>query len=356
MAFSFRQVILAVLLALLVERLVRFTILLGFYSSIYTHYPGTCRGLAGIVDGSEDIVVTSTGLAFISSGARQLQDPSVSIVGRIFLFDFNHPDEDPKEVTVEGGGIQDNGWIPLGMDVWESGPKDKPTFTLYVVNRKKGHVGIEVFDFMRRDKKPILKHRRKITDQNIWRPNDLILVGEEQFYVTNDGYLPKLVANVELVLGLKVGTVAYYDAGEARIVITGIGMANGISMSPDKKLLYVAAATEKKIYVFKVNVDGSFTQVQGIALTSIPDNIDVDKNDGSLWVGCHPSMYAVIIHTGFGQILKINVDSAFNYTIREVFADDTGLIQGSSIACRHRDAIIIGTVKAKAAYCELLTS
>ncbi|XP_072181032.1 serum paraoxonase/arylesterase 1-like [Diadema setosum] len=355
MAFSFRQVVFGVLLALLVERLVRFTFVYGFFSSIYTHYPGTCRMLPGIVHGSEDIVVTSTGLAFISSGVLQIQEQSPSIVGRIFLFDFSHPDEDPVEVTVEGGGIHDNGWIPVGMDVWESGPKDKPTFTLYVVNRKDGDVGIEVFDFMRRDKKSILKHKRKITHQNIWRPNDLVLVGEDRFYVTNDGYFPKPVDNLELILGLKVGSVAYYDAGEARIMKTGIGLANGINLSPDKKLLYVSAATERKIYVYKFNADGSFTEVQVIALATMPDNIDVDKDDGSLWVGCHPSIYAVFNKAGFGQVLKINLDSALNYTIREVFADDTGMIQGSSIACRHGDAIIIGTVIAKAAYCELLT-
>ena len=66
-------------------------------------------------------------------------------------------------------------------------------------------------------------------------PNDLVLVGEDRFYTSNDQYLPYSLRLIEVMFRLSLGSVAYYDGREARIVAGGLKISNGVNMSPDKK-------------------------------------------------------------------------------------------------------------------------
>eukprot|EP00057_Strongylocentrotus_purpuratus_P028666 XP_011683140.1 PREDICTED: serum paraoxonase/arylesterase 2-like [Strongylocentrotus purpuratus] len=96
-----------------------------------------------------------------------------------------------------------------------------------------------------------------------------------------------------------------------------------------------------------------------IPLATFPDNINVDEDDGSLWIGCSYAARVLFSHygkfNGVGQVLNIQLDKELNPTIREVFADDTGMIRMSSVARRYGNAMLIGTVVDKAAYCEGIT-
>jgi len=67
----------------------------------FYHAPGPCRRLPGIEHGSEDIQVMENGLAFISSGlVLGDSDEYKKRVGRIYLFDYNHPDVGPQELKI----------------------------------------------------------------------------------------------------------------------------------------------------------------------------------------------------------------------------------------------------------------
>lgn len=67
--------------------------------------------------------------------------------------------------------------------------------------------------------------------------NDIVAVGTESFYATNDHYFTqKLVkAYVEPLLGLPWTNVVYYSPEEVKVVSEGYRFANGINISPDKK-------------------------------------------------------------------------------------------------------------------------
>ncbi|XP_030829826.1 serum paraoxonase/arylesterase 2 isoform X2 [Strongylocentrotus purpuratus] len=284
-------------------------------------------------------------------------EPDQGILGQVFLFDFNHPDLDPINIQIIG--IDKAAWIPIGMDIWESGPKDNPKLSLYVVNKQPDSIGIEVFDFSYKNKVPTLTHQRRIHHKNIWSPNDVVLVDENRFYTTNDAYLPQPFNILEVVFRLSSGSVAYYDGHDARIVAKGLKLSNGVNLSPNKKLLYAASSLGQELFIYRVQSDGSLEQAKVIPLATIPDNIDVDKDDGSLWIGCGFATHHFFNQcgkvTGVGQVLNIQLDKELNPTIREVFADDTGMIRLSSVACRYGNAMLIGTVVDKAAYCEGIT-
>eukprot|EP00057_Strongylocentrotus_purpuratus_P001020 XP_001189880.2 PREDICTED: serum paraoxonase/arylesterase 1 [Strongylocentrotus purpuratus] len=260
MGLTARNIITYIIFAVVIDQVARIIYNLGFHKTIFTHHPGICRALPGIENGSEDIVTSSNGLAFISSGNLKELEPDQGILGRVFLFDFNHPDLDPIDIQIIG--IDKAAWDPVGMDIWESGPKDNPKLSLYVVNRQPDRIGIEVFDFSYKNKVPTLTHQRRIHHKNIWSPNDVVLVDENRFYTTNDAYLPPPIDILEVIFQLSYGSVAYYDGRDARIVAKGLKLANGVNLSPNKKLLYVASYLGQELFIYRVQSDGNLEQAK----------------------------------------------------------------------------------------------
>ncbi len=74
--------------------------------------------------------------------------------------------------------------------------------------------------------------------------NDIVAVGVESFYATNDHAFPidhsihnKALNFLVLFLGLPWCNVVYYSPKEVRVVADGFLFSNGINISPDKRLL-----------------------------------------------------------------------------------------------------------------------
>lgn len=66
--------------------------------------------------------------------------------------------------------------------------------------------------------------------------NDIVAVGPEHFYATNDHYfLDPYLRSWEMYLGLAWSYVVYYSPSEVRVVAEGFDFANGINISPDGK-------------------------------------------------------------------------------------------------------------------------
>lgn len=66
--------------------------------------------------------------------------------------------------------------------------------------------------------------------------NDIIAVGPEHFYATNDHYFSDpFLKYLETYLNLRWANVVYYSPDEVKLVAEGFDSANGITISPDKK-------------------------------------------------------------------------------------------------------------------------
>lgn len=66
--------------------------------------------------------------------------------------------------------------------------------------------------------------------------NDIVAVGPEHFYATNDHYfVDPYLRSWELYLGLAWSYVVYYSPNEVRVMADGFDLANGINISPDGK-------------------------------------------------------------------------------------------------------------------------
>ena len=101
------------------------------------------------------------------------------------------------------------------------------------------------------------------------RGNDLVIRHDGGTYVTQPGG------------GGAPSRVWYVPPhGEKRVVDTGLKFANGVTLSPDQSLLYVADYGSRWIYSYQVQPDGSLQHKQRYYHLHVPDNADDAGADG----------------------------------------------------------------------------
>jgi len=114
-----------------------------------------------------------------------------------------------------------------------------------------------------------------------FRGNDLVVRHDGGIYVTNPGWDGKSPSQIWYIS----------PKGEKKVVDTGLKFSNGLALSPDQSLLYVADSRSHWVYSYVVNADGSLTNKQKYFHLHVPDTADdsgadgmrVDR-DGRLWV------------------------------------------------------------------------
>ncbi|MBI1345801.1 gluconolactonase [bacterium] len=114
-----------------------------------------------------------------------------------------------------------------------------------------------------------------------FRGNDLVVSHLGGIYVTQPGWDGKSPSQIWYIS----------PQGEKRVVDSGLKFSNGITMSPDQSLLYVADSRSHWVYSYQVQPDGSLQHKQKYYHLHMPDDADdsgadgmrVDA-DGRLWV------------------------------------------------------------------------
>jgi sugar lactone lactonase YvrE/enterochelin esterase-like enzyme len=103
------------------------------------------------------------------------------------------------------------------------------------------------------------------------RGNDLVVAHDGGIYVTNPGWNNNLPSNVWYISP---------RGGAKRIVDTGLKFANGITLSPDQTLLYVADSHTHWVYSYQVQPDGALAHKQRYYHLHVPDTADDSGADG----------------------------------------------------------------------------
>ena len=103
-----------------------------------------------------------------------------------------------------------------------------------------------------------------------FRGNDLVVRYDGSIYVTN----PSTVAT-------EPSKIWHIDAdGAKRVVDTGLRFANGVTLSPDQSLLYVADSRTHWVYSFQIEPSGSLANKQRYYHLHAPDTADDAGADG----------------------------------------------------------------------------
>lgn len=314
----------------------------GQLDTLETHFSGHCVGIEGI-PGPEDIVIHPSGkYAFISSSDRRAALRGDVKPGAIYLYDLQNPSIAPLNIT-PGAGPD---FQPSGLSFFATGADQG---TLFVVNRT------HEFPVSKTNQEVILfnwtvnkTNRIKSISVGI-SPNDIVAVGPETFYVTNDfAYPDGILADLQTILPLPVSTVGYFDGQRYREVIDGLGFANGIALSRDGTQLFVAETLSKKLNIYNRNFEtGALTISEEIKLDTAPDNISVDK-DGHIWLAAHPQLLSLYGHRGDAgklspsQVLTLERGVANQYVINELLLDAGDLMSGASVAAPVGDRFLMG--------------
>ena len=97
-----------------------------------------------------------------------------------------------------------------------------------------------------------------------FRGNDLVVRHDGSLYVTNpsrDASEPSKVWYIS-------------PKGEKKVVDTGLKFANGVTLSPDQSLLYVADSRSHWVYSYQIQPDGSLAHKQKYYHLHVPDTAD----------------------------------------------------------------------------------
>jgi sugar lactone lactonase YvrE len=103
-----------------------------------------------------------------------------------------------------------------------------------------------------------------------FRGNDLVVRHDGNIYVTNPGWNGTDPSKVWLIK----------PSGEKQVVDTGLRFSNGLTLSPDQSLLYVADSRSHWVYSYQIQPDGTLGHKQRYYHLHVPDTADESGADG----------------------------------------------------------------------------
>lgn len=335
------QIGLLTVLLLCVVQSIRIAYLAGEFTSLKYHSNSQCRSITGVLS-SEDITIhPRTGMAFISSDERRVhlrRKPGMR--GDIWGYDL--ASKTPKLIPLTTSFK--NPFRPHGISLWLD--KNGKT-SLFVINHAKGKHSVEIFDYTQNK----LVHRKTVSDPRMHHPNDLVAVGPNAFYATNDhGNRTAWGRALEDLIPLHRAFVVYYDGQKMHKVAQGMGYANGINVYQDK--LYVTTTIGRKLYIFQRNFKtGTLTFKKKIYIPSGLDNIELDAQ-GRLWIGAHPKLITFVRHASNttrlspSEIIRVSLDKDHTPTVKQIYLQDGTMLSGSSVGAVWKKHLLIGAVVA----------
>lgn len=310
----------------------------GFFRTIEPKFDGKILKKIAI-KGAEDIMISqSDSFAIISATNRIVYPPKSEEKGGLFLMDLKTNLFKPIPLT----NSINQSFAPHGISFFK---KDSTYQVMAINHTDQGH-SIEVFEL--HGKK--LNHIKTLRHPSMVRPNDLVMVGENKFYFTNDHrYTKGLGKLVEEYSGLAISNVIYFDANDYREVAKGIAYANGINYDRKRNFLYVASPRHFLVKVYLITEDGSLSFVEDIPCGTGVDNIDIDQ-EGNLWIGAHPNLLRFSAYakgekeTSPSEVIKIVYRKQGDFSVEKIYVGDGHEMSGSTVAATFGNLIFAGNV------------
>ena len=198
----------------------------------------------------QEILIPGEGWSLVAEGYRFTEGPAPNAQGEVFFNDI--PNGKAYKIGLDG-----NVSLFIADTKHANGQAFGPDGRLYAAATGSG----QILAYDSGDKP-------KVIAEGI-RANDLVVRHDGGIYVTQPGG------------GGNSSQVWYINPqGEKRVVDTGLRFANGITLSPDQSLLYVADYGSHWVYSYQVHPDGSLAYKQRYYHLHVPDTADAAGADG----------------------------------------------------------------------------
>ncbi len=314
----------------------------GYFLTLEAKFDGTCKPVtaAGFV-GPEDVTIDAeTNTAYLSGYDRRAVMAGHPAPGGIWSYNLADPNAQLVNLTPEA----DASFLPHGISLYRA-PDGKKT--LFVINHGANKQAVEIFDVGAGK----LTHRRTVTGPELISPNDIVGVGPEQFFITNDhanreGFQRQL----EDYLRLKQSTVPYYDGTKFYPGLKDIGYANGINATANGDTLYLSAGSEHKVYIYDRNLQtGALSQRAAVDVPGYADNIEL-LSDGSFLLGVHSKILDLLqnasdpTHPSPSRIMRLTPDGHGGYSVADVYVNLGQEISGASVGAALGKRLLIGDI------------
>jgi arylesterase / paraoxonase len=320
----------------------------GAFVDVTPGFSGTCKAIAGVA-GPEDIQIDrAANIAFVSSTDWRALATHPSTQDGIYVLSLIHPESGFTRLA----GTPAN-FHPRGLSLYRSARTG--ALTLMAVNHPHGAPStIEIFDVTESAQAGggvTLKHRSTVSGDLLFSPNDVVAVGSDRFYATNDrGSHTALGAAAETYLLLPRANVVYFNGKGLRMVADGMRFANGINVSPDLSKIYVAETMGRRLKTFGRDIlSGDLTLLNTLEIPSGLDNIDVAAN-GDLTVAGHPKLLAFLGYAkdpskpSPSQIFRVTVEGGIPTGAKAIYTDLGGQQASASVGATDGSTLLIGSV------------
>jgi sugar lactone lactonase YvrE/enterochelin esterase-like enzyme len=217
---------------------------------LWKDWPSPVRAGAGSQQ-LRDILIAGEEWKPVSDGYRFTEGPAVNAKGELFFNDV--PASKTYRIGLDGKLVEFIADSKKG-----DGQSFGPDGRLYVVAG--GAEQIVAYDA---DGKASV-----IADG--FRGNDLVVRHDGSMYVTEPAWSGTGTSKVWLIT----------PNGEKKVVDTGLKFSNGLTLSPDQSLLYVADSRTHWVYSYQIQPDGSLAHKQRYYHLHVPDTADDSGADG----------------------------------------------------------------------------
>jgi arylesterase / paraoxonase len=178
-------------------------------------------------------------------------------------------------------------------------------------------------------------------------PNDLTVVGESEFYVTNDHKFTSGRGHaIESFLRLPLSDVVHVKGSTYQVALKNVPFANGIVWDPERRQIFVASTTRREVWVCNVGADSRLVRTRTFSTDMLVDNIEIGT-DGKLWIGGHPKIIAFLRHAKDANALSPSEVIALDPTTGSyttIYENDGSQLSGCTVGANWRNRLLIGSV------------
>jgi arylesterase/paraoxonase len=290
-------------------------------------------GLIGV----EDIVVDQEkGVAYLSAADRRTQMSGGSEVGGLWRYDLTVPEAEPERLSCE----PDVHVYPHGIGLWCAPDGHRE---LYVVDHAQGRHIVRRYRFEGNGLQLVQVFEHEL----IRTPNDLTVVGEGEFYVTNDHrFTSDRGQAIESLLRLPLSDVVHVKGSSYQVVLKNVPFANGIVWDPERHQIFVAASTRRQVWVCNIGADGRLVRTRTFSTDMAVDNIEIGT-DGKLWIGGHPKLIPLLRHSKDVNALSPSEVIALDPTTGSyttIYENDGSQLSGCTVGVNWRNRLLVGSV------------